>query len=107
MLGLEQALQVVHTVMVRGGSMGWSQVSAAMSTTPARIAGLDDQGGGLADGAPANLMLFDPAARVTVDRDASRSLSSNNPWHGIALDGAVHATFLRGRATLLDGEVHA
>ncbi len=107
MLGLEQALQVVHTVMVRGGLMDWSGVAAAMSATPARIAGLDVQGQGLADGAPANLVLFDPAARVTVDRSDSRSLSSNNPWHGIALDGAVHATFLRGRATLLDGEVTA
>ena len=116
MLGLEQALQVVHTVMVRDGAMDWAGVAAAMSTNPARIAGLDaaDQHGGhgrhgqgLGDGAPANLVLFDPAARVTVDRDASRSLSSNNPWHGIALDGAVRATFLRGRATLLDGEVHA
>ena len=57
--------------------------------------------------APADLVLFDPAAHVTVDRARSRSLSANNPWHGIALDGAVQATFLRGRATVLDGEVSA
>ena len=107
MLGLEQALQVVHTVMVRSGLMDWSAVAAAMSSTPARIAGLDLQGKGLGAGAPANLVLFDPAAHVTVDRARSRSLSANNPWHGIALDGAVQATFLRGRATVLDGEVSA
>ena len=70
-----------------------------------RTAGRAHTGQGLTDGAPANVVLFDPGARVTVDRDASRSLSSNNPWHGIALDGAVHSTFLRGRATVLDGEV--
>ncbi|MDQ2850107.1 MAG: dihydroorotase [Actinomycetota bacterium] len=106
MLGLEQALQVVHTVMVRDGAMSWAQVAAAMSTTPARIAGLAGHGRGLQDGAPANVVLFDPSCRTIVDRADSHSLSRNNPWHGVALDGAVHSTYLRGRATLLDGEVH-
>ena len=33
-------------------------------------------------GQPANLTLVDPTATWTVDRDASHSLSRNNPWHG-------------------------
>ncbi len=111
MLGLEQALQVVHTVMLRSGAMDWAGVIAAMSTTPARIAGLGGpagqgtHGAGLDDGAPANVVLFDPSVDVLVDGGASYSLSHNNPWHGERLTGAVRATFLRGRATVLDGEV--
>ena len=35
--------------------------------------------------------------------DASLSLSRNNPWHGRTLRGAVHATVLRGRPTVLKG----
>ena len=42
-------------------------------------------------------------ARVTVDRDASLSLSRNNPWHGRTLRGAVHATVLRGRPDRPEG----
>lgn len=105
MLGLEQALQVVHTVMVKPGLLDWAGVADRMSTAPARIAGLEGQGCGLAEGVPANLTLFDPTPSVQVDRDASRSLSRNNPYHGRSLDGAVVGTFLRGRATLLDGKV--
>ena len=49
-------------------------------------------------------MLVDPAATVTVDRDASQSLSRNTPWHGQTLTGAVHTTILRGRVTARGGE---
>ncbi|WP_062258142.1 dihydroorotase, partial [Dermacoccus sp. CCH2-D9] len=37
MLGLEQALAVVHTTMVATGCMTWQQVADAMSTKPAAI----------------------------------------------------------------------
>lgn len=104
MLGLETALAVVSTVMVAEGRMDWGDVAAAMSTRPARIAGLDaEHGRPITVGEPANLTLIDPAAAVTVDRDASVSLSRNNPWHGRDLTGAVQATLLRGVPTVLEG----
>ncbi|TIC80375.1 dihydroorotase [Nocardioides sp. GY 10113] len=105
MLGLETALPVVATVMVESGQMGWADVAAAMSTTPARIAGLAGHGRPIAVGEPANLTLVDPAAEVTVDRDRSVSLSRNNPWHGRSLTGAVHSTLLRGVPTVLEGDL--
>ena len=107
MLGLEQALQVVATTMVQSGRMTWADVAASLSTKPARIAGLDGHGRPLAPDEPANLVLVDPNAQSTVDAEASQSLSRNNPWHGRTLQGRVHSTFLRGRATLLDGEVQS
>ncbi|GAB2855519.1 dihydroorotase [Nocardioides pacificus] len=103
MLGLETALSVVTTLMVETGAMGWADVARVMSATPARIAGLEHQGRPLEVGEPANLTLVDPKAQVTVDRDASVSLSRNNPWHGRSLTGAVHATLLRGVPTVLEG----
>ncbi|MEE3126761.1 MAG: dihydroorotase [Actinomycetota bacterium] len=103
MLGLETALPVVAQVMVESGQMSWSDVARVMSTTPAAIAGLDRQGRGLEVGSPANIVLVDPSADLTVDRDSSVSLSRNNPWHGRTFGAAVRATFLRGRATVLDG----
>jgi dihydroorotase len=101
MVGLETALGVVRTAM--DDSFTWADIARVMSQTPARIAGLDGQGGTLAVGQPANLTLVDPSAVVVVDRDASVSLSRNNPWHERKLTGAVVGTFLRGRATVLDG----
>ncbi len=105
MLGLEQALSVVTTTMVETGLLDWAGVARVLSTNPARIAGLDGHGHEIAVGAPANITLVDPSAKVTVDRDASVSLSRNNPWHGRELTGAVHATFLRGKATVMEGKL--
>jgi dihydroorotase len=105
MLGLETALSVVATVMVEGGLLDWAGVARVMSANPARIAGLSGHGRALAVGEPANLTLVDPAAHVTVDRDASVSLSRNNPWHGRTLTAAVHATLLRGVPTVLEGKL--
>ncbi|MDE0775909.1 dihydroorotase [Nocardioides sp.] len=105
MLGLETALPVVATVMVESGLLDWAGVARVMSGNPARIAGLGQHGHDLAVGSPANLTLVDPAATVTVDRDASVSLSRNNPWHGRTLGAAVHATLLRGVPTVLEGKL--
>ena len=102
-LGLETALSVVSDVMVGSGLLDWAGVAQVMSVRPARIAGLSGHGRPIAVGEPANLTLVDPSATVTVDRDASMSLSRNNPWHGRTLTGAVHATLLRGLPTVLKG----
>ncbi|MBR7742126.1 dihydroorotase [Phycicoccus sp. BSK3Z-2] len=104
MLGLESAFSVVHDLLVRDGGMSLADLARVMSTAPARIAGLDGHGRPLAPGEPANLVLVDPTATVTVDRDASHSLSRNTPWHGRTLTGAVHTTILRGDVTAREGE---
>jgi len=104
-LGLETALSVVADVMVGSGLLDWAGVAQVMSVRPARIAGLTGHGRPIAVGEPANLTLVDPSATVTVDREASLSLSRNNPWHGRRLTGAVHATVLHGLPTVLKGEL--
>ena len=103
MLGLETAFAVVHDLLVADGAIGWADLARVMAVAPARIAGLDGHGRPVAAGEPANLVLVDPAARRTVDRDASHSRSRNTPWHGRTLRGAVHTTILRGRVTAREG----
>ena len=103
MLGLETALSVISDVMVGSDRLDWAGVARVMSVQPARIAGLAGHGRPIAVGEPANLTLVDPSAVVTVDRDASVSLSRNNPWHGRQLTGSVQATLLRGVPTVLKG----
>ncbi|MCA1781118.1 MAG: dihydroorotase [Dermatophilaceae bacterium] len=103
MLGLETAFPVVHDLMVRSGRMSMSDLADRMATAPARIAGLRGHGRSLAVGEPATLVLVDPTAEVTIDKDASHSLSRNNPWHGRTYTGAVRTTILRGRVTARDG----
>ncbi len=104
MLGLETALPVVATVMVETGRMTWADVARVMSTAPARIAGLDGQGGPARRRAAGQPHPGRPGTPLVVDRAESVSLSRNNPWHGRTLSASVHATFLRGVPTVLEGK---
>lgn len=106
MLGLEAALSVVQHTMVDTGMLDWAGVADRLSHAPARIGRCDSgtaaQGRPLARGEPANVVLVDPTASRTVRTSAS--LSRNDPYDGMKLPGAVVATFLRGRPTVMDGE---
>ncbi|MGA9716213.1 MAG: dihydroorotase, partial [Aeromicrobium sp.] len=71
-----------------------------------------DHGRPIAVGEPAHLVLYDPAASRVVHPTDTVSLSRNTPYAGRELPGRVVATVLRGRPTVLDGqlvenEVHA
>jgi dihydroorotase len=109
MTGLETALRVVHAAMVETGLLDWAGVADRMSVRPAaigRLTGTDAplHGCALAAGAPANLVLYDPAGSELVDPRLHASRSRNNPFAGMQLPGRVQATFLRGEATVLDGK---
>jgi dihydroorotase len=74
-----------------------------MSAAAAAIGGLVDQGVQLTVGAPAHLVLVDPAARRVVDPARMATAGTNNPFRGRELPGRVVATFYRGTPTVLDG----
>jgi dihydroorotase len=105
MLGRETALSVVQQTMVDTGLLDWAGVAERMSYAPARIGRLADHGRPLEDGAPANIVLYDPKATRVVDGSETASLSRNTPYAGRELPGRVVATFLRGKATVLDGKL--
>ncbi|MFM8945443.1 MAG: dihydroorotase [Actinomycetota bacterium] len=104
MIGLETALSVALTELVDTGLMSVRSVLAALSWNPARIAGLDTlHGRPVASGEPANLVVFDPSVRWTVDRREVASKSGNTPFHGRELSGRVRHTILNGVAVVVDG----
>jgi dihydroorotase len=105
MLGLETALSIVQETMVDPGLLDWAGVAERMSYAPARIGRVSEHGQPLVEGAPANVVLYDPSVRRVVDASESASLSRNTPYSGRELPGRVVATFLRGRATVLDGKL--
>jgi dihydroorotase len=105
MLGLETALGVVVAAMVDTGLLDWAGVADRMSVRPAHIGRLEGHGRPIAVGEPANLVLVDPSRPRLVEAAALQSKSRNTPYAGLTLPATVVATFLRGRATLLHGEV--
>ncbi|MBO2452472.1 dihydroorotase [Actinomadura barringtoniae] len=105
MIGLETALAVVQEAMIETDLLDWAGVADRMSYRPARIGRLSGQGRPLEAGSPANITLYDPSPRRTVDASAMTSKSRNTPFAGLELPGRVVATFLRGRPTVLEGKL--
>lgn len=103
MVGLETALSVVQQTMVETGLLDWAGVADRMSFAPARIGGLANHGRPVSAGEPANLTLVETSYRGVVDPAQFASRSRNTPYEGRELPGRVTHTFLRGRATVVDG----
>jgi len=106
MLGVETALAVVLTTLVDTGVLTLTQVLAAMSWQPARVAGLDARGHGapVMAGRPAHLCVIDPAHRWVVDGTRLASRSRNTPWDGWKLTGKVRHTLYAGTPVVRDYE---
>jgi dihydroorotase len=66
-----------------------------LTIAPARILGLGV--GRLAPGAPADLVIFDPAAKGRIRTDEFRSKSKNAPFDGRPVQGRVERTVVDGR----------
>jgi dihydroorotase len=100
-VGLETALAVCHTYLVREGKLDLGQLIQKMTEKAADAYGLPV--GRLAEGEEADFILFDPDEAWQVDAGSLRSKSRNTPYHGRELHGRVKATFMRGRLTWRDG----
>jgi len=107
LIGLETALALTITNLVEPGHLPLVDALDRLSTSPARILGLDDHGGPIAAGSGANLVVFDPTAEWVVDATSSYSKSHNTPFAGMALRGKARHTFFRGRQTVRDSIVLA
>ncbi len=105
MVGLPTALSVVVATMVETELLDWQGVAERMSVVPAQIGRVNDQGRPLAEGEPANLVLFDPEARWTVDPGVFPGASRNSPFKNMELPGRIVNTFYRGTSTVRGGEL--
>jgi dihydroorotase len=100
MLGLETALALALGEL----DLPVEQVLALLSWNPAKIAGIDDSHGSIAEGRPANLCVIDPEVTWTVDGSAMASRSANTPYQGRRLRGRVRHTVLGGEPVVIDGD---
>lgn len=99
-IGLETALALGITNLVRKGHVTIMQLMEKMSLNPAKLYGLNK--GWLDEGADADLVIFDEGEAWTVDGYASRSV--NSPFTGMSLYGKVKYTLCDGKVVYEDGK---
>ena len=100
-LGLETALAVSLEILVRKNKLKLATLVDLWTRKPAELLGLP--AGTLAEGAPADLVLFDPEAEWLYDAKKGFSKSANSPWSGQKLRGQVKATYVSGKL-VFDGQ---
>lgn len=94
-VGLETAASLTYTELVEGGYLSPMQMAEKMSYNPARIAGIE--GGDIQPGKAADIVIFDPFAVYTIDKNEFASKGRNTPFHGREVSGQVVCTICGGR----------
>lgn len=100
-LGLETALPVTLSILMRKNRFKIAKVVDLMTRKPAELLGLE--AGTLSVGSAADICLFDPNEKWTYDARAGFSKSSNSPWDGEELKGRVKTTLVKGKV-VYDGK---
>lgn len=94
-IGLQISLAAAYTYLVKPGEISFSRLIELMSLNPAKILNLPF--GTLTEGAPADIVLFDPGISWTVEPDKLPGKSHNTPFKGKRLSGKVVMTICDGR----------
>ena len=94
--GIETSFGFAITYLYKAGVLTLPQLAEKMSAAPARILGLE--GGEVAEGKVADLMIADLDEEWTVEPEKFVSKGKNNPFKGYKLFGAV-------KYTIVDGEI--
>lgn len=92
-IGLETALSLGIRELVNKGFLSMMELAEKMSLAPAGLYHLD--AGYLAEGGPADLVVFDPKKEWTVESFASKAV--NSPFVGETLPGVVSYTICGGK----------
>lgn len=93
-VGLETALALSYTELVKSGLISMADMAAKLSYNPAKILGIDR--GVLAEGKVADLVIVNTTDEYEIDVDTFLSKGKNTPFHGRKVYGKVLATIIGG-----------
>lgn len=102
-VGLETAVPLTITELVRTGYLTPMDMARCMSFHPAKILRIPK--GSLREGAIADITIINPELCYEIDKETFVSLGHNTPFHGKKVYGAVLATVVNGNIVyFLEGD---
>ena len=93
-VGLETAACLTYSELVLGGYLTPMQMAEKMSYNAAKILEMDK--GDIQPGKEADIVIFDPEAEYTIDKNKFFSKGKNTPFHGRKVTGKVMYTICGG-----------
>ncbi|MFH1797978.1 MAG: dihydroorotase [Candidatus Omnitrophota bacterium] len=104
MIGLETALSLCITKLIDEKILDWTELIKKLSSAPAEI--LEYNRGTLKQGAVADVVVIDPDKEWNYDKESRESKSSNSPFIGKRLKGAVTDVIIEGRIVMREGSIN-
>lgn len=102
-IGLETALAISVMELVETKVLSWKDLITKMSVNPAGILGID--GGRIAEGSPADVVIIDPAKEWVYEKGSIESKSANSPFIDWKLKGKARDLFVLGRLVMANGKI--
>ena len=102
-VGMETALAVAITKLIKEEKFTFSTLAAKMSLNPAKILGFDDKGR-IQVGKAADITVVAPDKEYLVEVENFASKGRSSPFQGWRLQGKVEATIVAGKVVYSDTE---
>ncbi|MBR4121380.1 MAG: amidohydrolase family protein [Spirochaetales bacterium] len=104
--GTEEILLLLNTLKDETEGMTMSDVVRLVSANPAKLFGIYPRKGSLEVGTDADITIFDPNERWTLEDEKMHSASHYTPYRHFGVHGKVKATILRGSVIMENGEYY-
>lgn len=101
--GLETALPMLFTRLVKEGILEFLDIIKYYSFNPSKILGLNHKGD-ISVGSDADIVVFDPNERYTITEDFIASKGKNSCFLGFEVNGLVKYTIVGGRVVYESGD---
>jgi dihydropyrimidinase len=105
--GIENRLQMIHEFGVRAGRISLNRMVELLCTNPAKLFGLYPKKGTLAVGSDADVVVFDPAKKVTISASTHHSKVDYNLFEGTQVTGSPEVVLLRGNVLVENDQLVA
>lgn len=102
--GIEHRPALIYTSFVASGLMTAAQMSRLLSENPAKLFGMWPRKGRLAQGADADITVWDPQARWVIRAEAQHQNVDYTPYEGFEAAGRARAVYVGGQLAAKDGE---
>jgi len=101
--GVEPRLNLLYSEGVAKGRLSLPRFVELISSTPAKLFGLTPQKGSLAPGADADIVLFDPHTKWTINQETLHMATDYSAYEDIEITGKIVKVFSRGEL-IIDGD---
>ena len=103
--GVETRGVLLYSAGVAEGRITKEQMCALLSENPARLYGAYPRKGVIAEGSDADLVVYDPAADMTISAENQASAAGYTPFEGFRTHGSIAQVYLRGQLAVDHGEI--